>query len=84
MTIIYHAEHITKSYGVTVQNNGCVKVQKFEDISNDENTILYIKPIETFLCRSQACHMTALAGAFDKSVFDGKIFLLKMSAECDK
>ena len=44
MTVIYLTEHNTKCYGVTFKNNECVKVQKFEDISNDENTILNIKP----------------------------------------
>ena len=48
MTVIYLIGHNTKCYGVTFRNNECVKVQKFEDISNDENTILNIKPIETF------------------------------------
>ena len=46
MTIIYVTERNTKCYGVTFQNNECFKVQKFEDISNDENTILNMKPIE--------------------------------------
>ena len=39
MRVIYITENITKRYGMTFQNNGCVKVQKFEDISKDENTI---------------------------------------------
>ena len=32
MTIIYITENKTKCYGVTFQNNGYVKVKKFEDI----------------------------------------------------
>ena len=39
MTIIYITENNCRCYVVTFQNNGCVKVQKFEDISNDEKTI---------------------------------------------
>ena len=84
MTVIYPTEHNTKCYGVTFKNNECVKVQTFEDISNEENTILNIKPIETFLGKSQACDMTAMSGAFDKSVFDGNTILLKISEENDR
>ena len=53
MTKIYITENKTKRYGVTFQNNGCVKVQKFEDISNDENTIYSVKPMRIFLGKSQ-------------------------------
>jgi len=42
MTIIYLAEHNCRCYRVTFEYNGCIKVQKFKDISNDENNILYI------------------------------------------
>ena len=48
MTIIYVAESNCERYGVTFQNNGCVKVLKFEDISNDENTIYHVKPMRIF------------------------------------
>ena len=54
MSITNITKHNTKCYGVTFQNNECVKVQNLEDISNDENTILNIKPTETFLGKSQA------------------------------
>ena len=37
MTVIYLTEHNTKCYGVNFEKNECVKVQNFEDISNDEN-----------------------------------------------
>ena len=53
MTIIYITENNTKTYGVTFQNNGCVKVQKFEDISNDENTTNSVKPMRIFLGKIQ-------------------------------
>ena len=32
MTIIYVTENDCKIYGVAFKNNGCIKVQKFEDI----------------------------------------------------
>ena len=84
MTVIFLTEHNTKCYGVTFKNNECVKVQKFEDISNKENTLLNIKPIETLLGKSQACDMTAMSGAFDKSIIDGNTILLKISEENDR
>ena len=84
MTIIYITENKTKRYGVTFQNYGCVKVQKFEEISNDENTIYSIKPVRIFLGKSQECNMTMLSGAFDKKVFDGNTILLKISEENNK
>ena len=64
MTIIYATEHNTECYRVTFRNNECVKV------SNDENTVLIIKPMETFLGKSRVCDMTAMSGAFDRTVFD--------------
>ena len=48
MTVIYLTEHNTRCYGVTVQNNECVRVQKFENVSDDENNILCVKSPETF------------------------------------
>ena len=53
MTVIYITENKTKCYVVTLRNNGYVKVQKFEDISNDENTIYCVKPMRIFLGKSQ-------------------------------
>ena len=84
MTIIYFTEHNSKCYGVTFQNKECVKEQKFEDISNDKNTILNTKSIKTFIGESQSCDMTALSGAFDRNVFDGNTVLLKMKEECNR
>ena len=40
MTVIYLTEYNTRCYGVTLQNDGCVKVQKFEDIPEYERNIL--------------------------------------------
>ena len=84
MTIIYITENNTECYGVTFQNNGCAKVQKFEDISNDENTIYSVKPVRIFVGKSQVCNMTMFSGAFDKKVFDGNTILLKINEEIEK
>ena len=48
MTIINLAEYNTKCYGVTFKNNGCIKVQKFEDLSNGENIIYNVNPWKPF------------------------------------
>ena len=84
MTIIYNTENNCVSYGVTFQNIGCVKVQKFEDISKDENVIYCVKPMEIFLGKSQVCNVTVFSGARDKKVFDGNTILLKISEENGK
>ena len=39
MTIIYITENNCHRYGVTFRNNGYVKVQKFEDVSDDKKII---------------------------------------------
>ena len=81
MTIIYVTENNCEHYGVTFQNNGWFKVQKFKDESLDENIIYTVNPMETFLGKSQSCTMTALSGAFDKGCFDGNTILLKVGIE---
>ena len=48
MTIIYVTEYNTKCYGVTLQNNGLVKVQELEDVHDDENIIFEVNPVKTF------------------------------------
>ena len=48
MTIICITNNSCKGYGVTYKNNGCIKVQKFEDISNDKNTRYFVKPMRIF------------------------------------
>ena len=83
MTSIYLTEDNTKCYGVTFENNGWIKVQKFEDISGNENIICKANPMETFLGKSESCIMTAMSGAFDKSLLDGNTLLLKISEEND-
>ena len=84
MTKIYITEKNTKRYGVTFQNNGYVKVQKFEDISEDKNIIYKVNPMETFLGKSQLCDMTEFSGAEDEEVFDGNTILLKIGEENNK
>ena len=84
MTIIYITENNTKRYGVTIQNIGFVKVQKFEDISNDENTIYSVNPMRIILGKNQVCNMTMFSGAFDKKVFDGKTIFFKIEKENEK
>ena len=84
MTILYNTDNNCVSYGVTFQNNGRVKVEKFEDISEDENVIYCVKPMEIFLGESQVCNMTVFSGARDKKVFDGNTTLLKINEENGK
>ena len=84
MTVIYITENNCECYGVTFENNGWVKVQKFEDESLDENIIYTVNPMETFLGKSKSCSMTALSGAFDKACFDGNTSLLKIGIENGK
>ena len=66
---------------MTFQNNGCVKVQKFDDISNDENTLYSEKPMRIFLDKSEVCNVTIISGAFDIKVLDGNTILLKINEE---
>ena len=77
MIIIYITENNTKCYGVTFQNIGYVEVQKLEIISNDENTIFCVKPMRTFLGKSQVFNMTMFSGAFEKKYFMEILFYLK-------
>ena len=65
MTIIYITKNNCERYGGCV-NNGCIKVQKHEDISNIENALFCVKPMEIFSGKSQICKMTMFSGAFDK------------------
>ena len=81
MTTIYISENNCRCYGGTYKNNGWVEVQKFEVISNGEITIYCVKPMRTFLGKSQVCYMTMFSGALNKSVFDGNTILLKISEE---
>ena len=84
MTIIYITENNCECYAVTFKNDGCVKVQKFEDISEDRNIIYEVNPIETFMGKSQLCDMRIFSGAKDKKVFDGNTILLEIGKENNK
>ena len=84
MTVIYLTEYNTRCYVVSFQHNGFVRVQKFGDITNDENNIFSVKPLEIFLGKSEICNMKFMSGAFDKSMFDGNSLLLKISEESDR
>ena len=52
MTVIYLTEYNTRCYGVTFLNTGSIKVQKYNDISDSENIIVYKMPLRTFLGKS--------------------------------
>ena len=82
MTIKYVTENNSKSYAF--QNKGWIKVQKFEDVSNDKNIKYKVNPMETFLGKSQLCDMTEFSGSEDKEVFDGNTILLKIDEENNK
>ena len=84
MTVIYITEINCECYGVTFQNKGWIKVQKFKNGSVAENIIYTFNPMETFLGKSQSCSMTALSGAFNKGCFDGNTILLKVGIENGK
>ena len=45
MTVIYITENNFECYAVTFQNNGCVKVQQFEDVSESDKK-LYTQSIQ--------------------------------------
>ena len=49
MFIIYLTEKNTERLAVTFKNIGFVKIQKFEDVSDDKNIIYEVNPIETFV-----------------------------------
>ena len=84
MTVLYLTEYNTRCYGVSFQTIGCFNVQKFEDISDDKDNILHIKPLELRLGKSKVCDMTLMSGALDKPVFDGHSILLEISEENDE
>ena len=84
MTIKYVTENNTKCYGVIFQNSGWVKIQKFEDISDEKKTINCVKPLEILLGKSEYCMMTAFSGAFNKPVIDGNTILLEKSEKNNK
>ena len=84
MTIIYLAEHNCECLAVTFKNNEMIRVQKLEDVSDDENIIYEVIPMETFIGEILCCDMTEFSGARDKEVFDGNTILLKIGEENNK
>ena len=81
MTIIYVTEINCECYGVTYTNKGWIKVQRFEDVSEDKNIIYKINPMETCSGKSQLCDVTEFSGARDKELIDGNTILLKIGEE---
>ena len=84
MTIIYTTENIIKCLAVTLKNNGLVRVQKFQDVSDDKNIIYEVNPMKTFIGKSQLCNMTEFYGAEDGEVFNGNTVLLNIGKEKNK
>ena len=84
MTIIYVAENNCQRLAVTSENNGMIRVQKLEDVSEDKNIIYKVNPMETSIGKSQLCDMTEFSGARDKEVFDGYTILVKIGEENNK
>ena len=84
MMVLYLTEYNSKCYGVNFENNGCIKIQKLEDVSDHENNIFCVKALEKVLGKIEVCDTTLMSGAFDKSVFDGNNILHKMSEEYGK
>ena len=69
---------------MTFKNNGVIRVQKLEDVSDDKIITYEVNPMETFIAKSQLCNMTEFSGAEDKEVFNGNTILLKVSEENNK
>ena len=84
MTIIYIVENNCERLAVTFKNKGWFRVHKLEDVSDDENIIYEVNPMETFIGKSEDCNMTEFSGARDKEVFNGNTILLKIGEENNK
>ena len=80
MTIIYVAENNCERLAVTLKNNGLVRVQNFEDLSEDKNAIYEVNPVETFIGKILCCEMTEFSGP-DREIFDGNTILLEIGEE---
>ena len=84
MTIIFVAENNINCLAVIFKNNGLVRVQKLEDVSDDKNIIYEVNPINVFIGKSLLCDMTEFSGAEDRKVFVGNTILLEIARENDK
>ena len=80
MPVISLTEYDSKCYGVKIENNDLVKSQKFKNIYDNENNIIGVTPLETFLGKCDVCNMSRVRVS-DKSVINGNTILLKMSEE---
>ena len=76
MTIVYVTENNCQCYGVTLQNKRWIRVQKLQDVSEDENIIYKVNPMETFLGNSHLCNMSEFSGGIKKFSME-IIFYLK-------
>ena len=83
MTVIYLTEYNTICYGVTFENNGCIKVQNSKDRSNQENKLFRVKPLEMFLGKNGVCDMTLMSGASDNRYLMEKILLKEVRKMID-
>ena len=59
-------------------------MRKIEDISDDKNNIYCVKHLEMVLGKTESCLMTAFAGAFNKTVFNGNTLFFKKSEKNNK
>ena len=85
MTVIILTEYSTSCYGVMFQINGCFKVQKFEEISDDDgNNISHVQRLGVFLGKIEVCDMTILSEALETSILDGNTILTKINEENGK
>ena len=84
MTIIYVVEHNCECLAVTFKNNGMIRVQKLENVSENKNIIYEVNPMETFIGKILCCDMAEFSGAEDKEVFNGNTILLRVTEENNK
>ena len=81
---MYVCENNCERIAVTIGNKGWVRVQRVEDVSNDDNIIYEVNPMEIFISKSEDCNMTEFSLAENKKVLDGNTILLKVSEENNK
>ena len=79
MTIIYVCENNCNCIAATTCNKGWVRIQRLEDVSNDNNIIYEVNPMEIFIGKSEDCRMTKFSGARNKEMFNGNTILLKIN-----
>ena len=49
MTVLYLTEVNCTRHAVIFENNGCARVQRFEDIPDFEKNIFCVRPLRTIL-----------------------------------